>query len=101
MNYLMSIQILPTHPQSRDGYKYISEAIEIIEESGLTHFVGPMETTVEGTMDQLFNLVRKMNNYLADEGCDRVISNIKLVQSQEERNIKTLLEDYFEFEDEY
>ena len=28
MNYLMSIQILPTHPQSRDGYKYISEAIE-------------------------------------------------------------------------
>lgn len=101
MNYLMSIQILPTHPQSRDGYKYISEAIEIIEESGLTHFVGPMETTVEGTMDQLFNLVKKMNNYLADEGCDRVISNIKLVQSQEERNIKTLLEDYFEFEDEY
>lgn len=101
MNYLMSIQVLPTHPQSRDGYKYISEAIEIIEESGLVHFVGPMETTVEGNMDQLFNLVKKINNYLADEGCDRVISNIKLVQSQEERNIKTLLEDYFEFEDEY
>lgn len=101
MNYLMSIQILPTHPQSRDGYKYISEAIEIIEDSGLTHFVGPLETTIEGTMDQLFNLVKKMNNYLADEGCDRVISNIKLVQSQEERNIKTLLGDYFEFEDEY
>lgn len=101
MNYLMSIQILPTHPQSRDGYKYISEAIEIIEDSGLTHFVGPLETTVEGSMDQLFNLVKKMNNYLADEGCDRVISNIKLVQSQEERSIKTLLGDYFEFEDEY
>lgn len=101
MNYLMSIQILPTHPQSRDGFKYISEAIEIIEESGLTHFVGPLETTVEGNMDQLFNLVKKMNNYLADKGCDRVISNIKLVQSQDEQSIKGLLEDYFEFEDEY
>lgn len=101
MNYLLSIQVLPTHPQSRDGHKYISEAIEIIEESGLTHFVGPMETTVEGNMDQLFNLVKQMNHFLEENGCTKVITNMKLVQSREDLSIKGLLEDYFEFDDDY
>lgn len=98
MNYLMSIQLLPHHPGNDDKFSYISNAIEIIENSGLIHFVGPTETSVEGTMDELLNLVKKLNSYLSDEGCDEVITNIKLIQSvNDDITIKELLADYYEF----
>lgn len=101
MNYTMSIQLLPHHPGNDEKYSYISKTIEIIENSGLTHFIGPMETTIEGSMDELFNLVKKLNGYLADEGCDEVITNIKLIQSESDQiKIKELLADYYEFGDE-
>ncbi|WP_271401993.1 thiamine-binding protein [Salinicoccus roseus] len=100
MNYIMSVQLLPHHPESNDLYSHVGGAIEIIEESGLTHFVGPMETTVEGSIDELMNLIKKLNSHLAGEGCDKVISNIKLIQSEEGIKIKDILSDYYEFDDE-
>lgn len=99
MNYLMSIQVLPYHPGDKELYSHTSGAIDLIENSGLTHFVGPQETTVEGQLDELFSLVKKLNLYLAEQGCEHVTSNIKLVQSKEENRIKDILEDYYEFED--
>lgn len=100
MNYTMSIQLLPHHPGNDDKFSYISSSIEIIENSGLTHFVGPTETTVEGTLEELLNLVKKLNAFLADEGCDEVITNIKLIQSEsDDIKIKSLLSDYYEFEE--
>lgn len=99
MNYLMSIQVLPYHPGDAKLYSHTTDAIELIENSGLTHFVGPQETTVEGSIDELFNLVKKINAYLSNEGCEHVTTNIKLVQSKEENSIKDVLQDYYEFED--
>lgn len=99
MNYLMSIQVLPYNPGDAKLYSHTTGAIELIENSGLTHFVGPQETTVEGSLDELFNLVKKINAYLSNEGCEHVTTNIKLVQSKEENSIKDVLKDYYEFED--
>lgn len=99
MNYIMSIQVLPFHPGDEKLYSHTKAAIELIENSGFTHFVGPSETTVEGNMDELFNLAKKINLYLAEQGCEHVTTNIKLVQSKEENRIKDILGDYYEFED--
>lgn len=99
MNYIMAIQLLPHHPQTSDYHPHIADSIEIIEQSGLTHFVGPMETTVEGSMDELMNLVKKLNRHLENEGCDQVISNIKLIQSEKPIKIKEVLSDFYEFDE--
>lgn len=95
----MAIQLLPHHPEKSDYYEHVAGSIEIIEESGLTHFVGPMETTVEGSIDELMNLVKKLNRHLENEGCDQVTSNIKLIQSEKPIKIKEILSDYYEFDD--
>lgn len=100
MNYIMSVQLLPQHPSQSKSYSYIDSSIDIIENSGLTHFVGPMETTIEGDIDELLNLVKKLNSHLNEEGCDSVITNIKLVQSNEKVAIKDILQDYYEFDEE-
>ncbi len=95
----MAIQLLPQHPQKSGYYEHVTSAIEIIEESGLTHFVGPMETTIEGSIDELMNLVKKLNRHLENEGCNQVTSNIKLIQSNEPIKIKEILSDYYEFDE--
>ncbi|CAM4279456.1 thiamine-binding protein [Lacicoccus alkaliphilus] len=100
MNYIMSIQLLPHYPDKNEVFSNVDSAIDIIENSGLTHFVGPMETTVEGSIDELLNLVKKLNSHLGEDGADRVINNIKLVQSSEKISIKEILKDYYEFDEE-
>lgn len=99
MNYMMSIQVMPYHPGDAKLYSHTTGAIELIENSGLIHFVGPQESTVEGNIDELFNLVKKINAHLSNEGCEHVTTNIKLVQSSEDMSIKNILHDYYEFED--
>ncbi|MCD2137455.1 MULTISPECIES: thiamine-binding protein [Salinicoccus] len=100
MNYIMSIQLLPYYPDKNEAFSNVDSAIDIIENSGLTHFVGPMETTVEGSIDELLNLVKKLNSHLGEDGAARVVNNIKLVQSSEKISIKEILKDYYEFDDE-
>lgn len=100
MNYMMAIQLLPKHPQASKNGALIDSSIDIIEESGLTHFVGPMETTVEGTMDELMNLVKKLNSHLEDGGVSESTMNIKFVQSNDSLEIRNILSDYYEFDEE-
>ncbi|KKK34306.1 hypothetical protein WN59_08520 [Salinicoccus sediminis] len=99
MNYIMAIQLVPHHPKTSEYQSHVNGAIGIIEESGLTHFVGPMETTIEGSIDELMNIVKKLNRHLENEGCDQVTSNIKLIQSEQPIKIKEILADYYEFDE--
>ncbi|WP_020007968.1 thiamine-binding protein [Salinicoccus albus] len=100
MNYLMAVQLKPKHPQQSKNGDLIDSSIDIIEQSGLTHFVGPMETTVEGTLDELMNLVKKLNSHLEDGGVSESETSIKLVQSNDSLEIRNILSDYYEFDEE-
>ena len=50
----------------------------MIEESGLTYEVGPMETTIEGELDELMEIVKKAQYVCVKEGATRVISMVKI-----------------------
>ena len=50
----------------------------MIEESGLTYEVGPMETTIEGELDELLEIVKKAQYVCVQEGATRVISMVKI-----------------------
>src|SRR5699024_1848491 len=99
MNYIMAIQLVPHHPKTSEYQSHVNSAIEIIEESELTHFVGPLETTIEGSIDELMNIVKKLNSHLENEGSDQVTSNIKLIQSEQPIKIKEILPDYYELDE--
>ncbi|HDJ1648040.1 TPA: thiamine-binding protein, partial [Staphylococcus aureus] len=49
---LMSIQIIPKTPNNDNVIPYVDEAIKLIDESGLHFRVGPLETTVQGNMNE-------------------------------------------------
>ncbi|WP_319562084.1 thiamine-binding protein [Marispirochaeta sp.] len=72
----LSLQILPRVPEDR-LYPTVDKVIDMIRASGLPFMVGPMETTIEGEMDQLFELVKEAHRICLAEGASRIGAVIK------------------------
>lgn len=72
-----SIQIVPIvldkHP-----YEWVDEAIAIIRQSGIRYEVGPFATVLEGSYEEVFNVIHAVNEHLYAKGCAEWISNLQV-----------------------
>lgn len=94
-NALVSIQILPSTPGGASVLPFVDAAIDIIKASGVTYRVAPLETTMEGELSQLLEVVQDMNAAMTDMGCASVISQIKIYYNpQNGASMDRLLEKY-------
>lgn len=73
----LSLQVLPNVPEDRT-YEVVDEAIKVIQESGVKHIVGPLDTTMEGELDALLEIVKKAQDACIKAGAARVMSIIKI-----------------------
>ena len=79
MKSAVSIQVLPLNTDSKQElYGYVDQAISVIENSGLPYTVGPFETTIEGDLDEVWEIALKAHKAVLKAGTDKVISYIKL-----------------------
>ena len=76
-NINVSLQILPKVPEERT-YPVVDKVIELIDKSGIKYEVGPMETTMEGELDLLMDIVKKVQYICVEEGASRVLSVVKI-----------------------
>lgn len=76
-NINVSLQILPKVPEERT-YPVVDKVIELIDKSGVKYEVGPMETTMEGELDELLEIVKKAQDICINEGASRVLSIVKI-----------------------
>jgi uncharacterized protein YqgV (UPF0045/DUF77 family) len=73
----MSLQIIPVVPEEQI-YPVVDQVIARIAASGMKYEVGPMETTIEGELDQLLNLVAEAQDICIKARASRVLSVIKI-----------------------
>lgn len=73
----MSLQVLPVVPENRI-YDVVDQVIAMIADSGLKYLVGPMETTIEGELEQLLELVKQAQQISIQAGADRVVTIVKI-----------------------
>lgn len=73
----VSLQILPVVPES-EIYPVVDKVIEYIDSTGVKYEVGPMETTMEGELDQLLEIVKTVQELCVDYGAERVVSIVKI-----------------------
>jgi uncharacterized protein (TIGR00106 family) len=73
----LSLQVLPAVAEDK-LYGVVDQVIEMISESGLKYIVGPMETSIEGDLDALLELVKKAQKICIAAGAPRVISVVKI-----------------------
>ena len=76
-NANLSLQILPMVPQGQ-VYSMVDKVINLIQVSGLPYVVGPMETTIEGDLDTLLDLVKTAQAICVEAGANRIVSIIKI-----------------------
>ena len=77
MNTNVSLQILPSVPEDK-LYPVVDKVIEYIDSTGVKYEVGPMETTMEGDLSLLLDIVKKSQEICVKEGAARVCSVIKI-----------------------
>lgn len=93
-NSLISIQILPKTKDGEDVIPYVDEAIKVIDESGVKYEVHPLETTMEGELQQLFCVIAKMNERMIEIGSKNVISQVKILYQPAGITMDQLTEKY-------
>ena len=73
----LGLQILP-HVPEENLYYVIDQVINYIASCGIKYEVGPMETTMEGELDDLLVIVKKAQEICIEQGASRVVSLVKI-----------------------
>lgn len=73
----VSLQVVPVVSEERI-YPVVDKVIEYIASTGVKYEVGPMETTMEGDIDKLLEIVKKSQEICVEEGAARVVSVVKI-----------------------
>lgn len=79
MKTSFAIQILPNMGTIEETIRVVDEVIAYIASTGLSYYVGPFETTVEGEdFDQLMEVIRNCVKTAEDAGSEKISAYIKL-----------------------
>ena len=73
----MSLQVLPAVTEE-EIYPIVDKVIEMTDATGLDYVVGPFETSVEGELDELLEIVKKAQDVVTEMGTDRLVSIVKI-----------------------
>lgn len=73
----LSLQVIPNVAPER-VYPVVDKVIDMIAQSCVSYEVGPMETTMEGELDTLLEIVKKAQQVCIQEGAARVLSVVKI-----------------------
>ena len=67
-------------PRVREGnnFEIVDKAIEVVKRAGVPFQVAAMETTMKGDLDQLLDIVKRVQQVCLDCGAVEVITNIKI-----------------------
>ncbi len=88
-----AIQLLPLKTDE-NRYSVVDKAIALINESGLNYKVCPFETVVEGSSEEVYSLIHKIQRVILENGCDELILNIKIHAANRDLRISEKLEKY-------
>lgn len=78
-NSSISFQVLPKAKTDKQMIKIIDQVIKMVQESGVNYQVGPMETTMEGDLETLLQIVKKAQYLSIKEGAENVFTNVKII----------------------
>lgn len=80
-NTLVSIQVIPTVPAGEDLYEFVDGAINIIDEAGVKYEVNSLDTVMEGNLQDLLQIVEKVNQFLVEKGAEKVMTQMKILHN--------------------
>lgn len=84
MKVSVAIQSLPTAENDEELIRIVDEVIAYIKSTGLSYYVGPFETAIEGEdYDQMMDIVKECQHIAIRAGAPSVSAYIKVVYCPE------------------
>lgn len=80
------IQVVPVNIVD-PTYSIVDKAIEAIQQSGLEYIVTPFETVVNGTIEQILQLIAQLKTLSEEAGADELIINTRFHSKKTTDNI--------------
>lgn len=78
MKAAIAIQVLPGLEDKKEVVRVVDEVIAYIDSKNLSYSVGPFETTIEGDLDLLMEIVKESQKIAIKAGAPSVMSYIKI-----------------------
>ncbi len=78
MPALLEISVVPIGKASSSLGDTVVETLKVLEAEGVTYELGPMSTSLEGDLDTLFRIARRMHEACFKMGYPRVITTLRL-----------------------
>ncbi len=78
MNANVAIQVLPHVLEDEEVVRIVDEVIDYIKSTGLTYYVGPCETSIEGEYEELMEVVKNCQYIAIKAGCPKVAAYVKI-----------------------
>jgi len=82
MNASVAIQVLPK-VEGEETIRIVDEVIAYIRSTGLSMYVGPFETTIEGDYDELMDIVKRCQIICIEQGAPSVMAFVKISYNPE------------------
>lgn len=70
--------VLPTVTDDEEVIRIVDAVIDYIKSTGLSYYVGPCETSIEGDYDQLMEIVKNCQLVAAKAGCPAMHTYVKI-----------------------
>lgn len=74
----LAFQVIPKVPESLHAYDIVDKAIAVVQNSGVQYEVGPMETTMEGELEVLLEIVKQAQEACIQHGALEVMTHVKI-----------------------
>jgi uncharacterized protein YqgV (UPF0045/DUF77 family) len=74
----LAIQTLPQSVDGDEVARIVDKVIAYIKSTGLTSFVGPFETTIEGGFDELMDIAAECQRICIREGAPGLLTYMKM-----------------------
>ena len=87
----VGVQVLPL---VEDVFPVVDKAIAVIAASGVRYEVGPMETVMEGPLDELLEIAKQAHLACLEAGAGRVVTIIKIGDGQQGSTIDEKVSKY-------
>ncbi|UZT83031.1 thiamine-binding protein [Caproicibacterium sp. BJN0003] len=79
----VAIQVLPNVDSDEEVVRIVDEVIAYIKSTGVSYYVGPFETTIEGNYEELMEIVKNCQYIAIKAGCPQVSSYVKIAYKPE------------------
>lgn len=83
MNASVAIQVLPKADNDEELIRIVDEVIAYIQSTGLSYYVGPCETSIEGDYDELMEIIKECQKVAVRAGAKEVSAYVKIAYRPE------------------